>query len=552
MSERDRKRKLLGPQVPADVARFRKQTRAFLDSVPPPKKQPEDEVAPAWKDTYNPEEKLGSIAQLEARATPIPAVAKPELKGPSIGEKVRDFFIKPAGAYSWDPGSAWQESQESLESVGGQIVDALTKAAVPQHAARLEARATADEESLINQPDDRTYKFGKPFDFESKALKTQEPAVVKPKEVTPPTPAEEAEAVYGAFKPTVRLPDAAEAKATGAAVIPRLEDEKGNFMEAPARNYGEDLPLEDYATEILRKQGQLPEGANRMARLTEAQWDAPASASGLNLRAMATGNKNIAEGRMGQGSYTELPNESVMARMGFTTPAEQEAALIKKWLSFPPDQRGPRPGSPEEAARMNPEVFSIGDTGGYGMFGNEYRDRRNAEMAARNAAAGIQGFSKDKGYTRASPKTQAGFIAERMGKYDEAQAQKRRLAAAPEIARIDAAGRRPADRPSQLEVARLRSQLTEGRDVAAAERAEGAKVRAEDRAASRAEEAAFLKGIELYPEMQGSYYKLRGASSPERAMQIIREAQVGAVKGEGPEDIAARIEQIAARKGVML
>jgi len=125
-----------------------------------------------------------------------------------------------------------------------------------------------------------------------------------------------------------------------------------------------------------------------------------------------------------------------------------------------------------------------------------------------------------------------------------------RQATARDVARVDR--ERYGGRPSELEVARLRSQLTEGRDVAAAERAEGAKVRAEDRAASRAEEAAFLKGIELYPEMQESYYKLRGASSPERAMQIIREAQAGAVKGEKPEAMAARIIQIATREGVML
>jgi len=68
---------------------------------------------------------------------------------------------------------------------------------------------------------------------------------------------------------------------------------------APARNQGQDLPAEDYANEILGR----PQGTP----VSEEDWNSTVSRAGFNLREMATGNKNIAEGRRGQGTFSVMP-----------------------------------------------------------------------------------------------------------------------------------------------------------------------------------------------------------------------------------------------------
>ena len=89
-------------------------------------------------------------------------------------------------------------------------------------------------------------------------------------------------------------------------------------------NINQDLPLDDYAKQVMNRQGREYKGGS-------LPYNDIGSPIGLTVQDMAQANKNIAEGRTGKGSFTVLPSEG-FKQFGLTSPdqARQEAmARIK-------------------------------------------------------------------------------------------------------------------------------------------------------------------------------------------------------------------------------
>ena len=106
-----------------------------------------------------------------------------------------------------------------------------------------------------------------------------------------------------------------------------------------ARNLGQDLPLENY---LAGKR----------------------SSSGLDSEAIAMGNKNMAEGRTGGGSFSvvKMPTPEEVERRG-------DLEYYRKWMGMDANSRGPM--DPQVAARLGkpelgpgPQVRIIGESGG--------------------------------------------------------------------------------------------------------------------------------------------------------------------------------------------
>lgn len=108
-----------------------------------------------------------------------------------------------------------------------------------------------------------------------------------------------------------------------------------------ARNLAQDLPLQTYRDEIAGKR----------------------SSSGLDNEAIAIGNKNMAEGTTGGGSFSvvKMPTPEEVERRG-------DLEYYRKWMSMDANSRGPM--DPEVAARLGkpelgpgPQVRIIGESG---------------------------------------------------------------------------------------------------------------------------------------------------------------------------------------------
>lgn len=235
---------------------------------------------------------------------------------------------------------------------------------------------------------------------------------------------------------------------------------------------------------------------------------------------------------------------------------QNRIALLKKWRDMPlqdrlpgevfGESRGPMPGSEAEAARMSPEVFSVGGEGGHGMFSNKYRDERNRRVTAGNTFDDTVRRARNAGVKGAALGRVISTAAKiRAGSESGAAA----LESKEEVARIGAeAG---SQKPDRFQVATFENELRRQREEEAEERRKAGKAVdaqkmqqaqiAQERRAQGFKDREAIIGSD--PEARLAWSQLAIDSPPEEVGRIMTEAMAG-----DPElPLQARIDAIKIR-----
>ena len=269
---------------------------------------------------------------------------------------------------TWNLQQLLAENAESLKKVA-QVSKKVERTMMPKHGARKEARVLRAEENLLDQPEDRTYQFGVPRDY-GPGTRVQEAPVIAQ---TPSGPS------------TAQSPPS-------------------NFIKTPTG--GIHLPAEQRGILPAETMQQVADyrkglGAGAQTEFTNADIDPNIARGG-----------SYAGSREGGGTFSTTPAFDPKVAQ-----TQANNAVMRKWLSMDPSERGPAPGSAAAARRSALSRAPMAPTA------TSPWERRNA---MRNAAVGAPSdwdrrHMTDSQYKTATAAHQAGIarVADRFADEDE-------------------------------------------------------------------------------------------------------------------------------------